>query len=54
MTTIFLSLFIYFGGGREGKRAWVEGGAERQGERESQAGSTLSAWSPRRGSITQM
>ena len=29
------------------------GGAERKGKRESQAGSSLSAWSPTRGSIAR-
>ena len=54
MKFIFLSfnsfLFIYLTE-EEGERAG--GGAEREGERESQAGSTLSAQSPTLGLISQ-
>ena len=40
---VFLSLFIYFEGEREHRS---REGAERDGDRESQAGSALSAQSP--------
>ena len=51
----FLSiyLFIYFERERERERE-SRGGAERKGERESQAGSMLSAWSLTWGSIPQI
>ena len=45
-----LSLFIYFERERESPS---RGGAEREGERESQAGSPQSAQSQTRGSISQ-
>ena len=44
---IFLSLFIYF-------EKETGGGAEREGDRESQAGSILSSQSPMQGLIPQL